>query len=105
MEKTIQLDQRETQAAQAIDQEMTQAWAQIGMFSEQLAEARKLRDQATEKQRSLIRQALSVRGIDRFDSARPGGQLGTLTVTIPDEITTGTSTQFNGLSQPDLTQQ
>jgi hypothetical protein len=86
MEKTIQLDQREIQAAQGIDQELTQAWAQVGMFSEQLDQARKLRDQAVEKQRGLIRQALTARGIERFENARPGQQMGTLLVVVPDEL-------------------
>jgi hypothetical protein len=85
MEKTIQLDQREIQAAQGIDQELTQAWAQIGMFSEQLDQARKARDQATEKQRGLIRQALAAHGIERFENARPGAQMGTILVVVPDE--------------------
>jgi hypothetical protein len=85
MEKTIQLDQREIQAAQGIDQELTQAWAQVGMFSEQLDQARKLRDQAVEKQRGLIRQALVTRGIERFENARPGAQMGTILVVVPDD--------------------
>lgn len=105
MEKTIQLDQRETQAAQTIDQETTQAWAQIGMFTEQLDQARKMRDAAIEKQRGLIRQALAARGIDRFDSARPGAQVGTLTVVIPDEPAAGSPAPvLNGIPQPVLQQ-
>jgi hypothetical protein len=56
------------------------------MFSEQLEGARKLRDQAVEKQRGLIRQALTARGIERFENARPGQQMGTILVVVPDEL-------------------
>jgi hypothetical protein len=101
MEKTIQLDQREIQNAQSIDQELTQAWAQVGMFSEQLDQARKGRDQAVEKQRGLIRQALVARGIERFDNARPGAQMGTIVVVVPDDVPTLVA-KPNGLPQIEL---
>lgn len=101
MEKTIHLDQAVMQTAQGIDQELTQAWAQIGMFSEQLEQARKLRDQAIEKQRGLMRQALATRGIDRFDNARPGMQPGTITVSVPDMPEVIPPQKPNGLVQPE----
>lgn len=85
MEKTIQLDQRELQQAQAIDQELMQAWAQIGVLSEQQKQAEKNRDKAIEKQKDLMQQALLARGIERHMGARPGTQAGTLIVILPDE--------------------
>ena len=100
MEKTIQLDQREMQTAREVDQEVTLAWAQIGMFSEQLEQARKLRDAGIEKQKSLIKQALATRGIDNFEGARPGMQAGTVVVVLPDPVESSAQ-KVNGAAQLD----
>lgn len=70
MEKTIQLDQKEIQAHSEITRELTLAWAQIGVMMEQLDQARRARDQLIEKQRALIKQAVTDRGINKFENAR-----------------------------------
>jgi hypothetical protein len=82
MEKTYQLDQREAGLFQAADQERTQALAVVGALSLDMEQARKNLDTAAERQRMLIRQALSTRGVERYDNAR--AQNGALIVSLPD---------------------
>lgn len=84
MEKTIQLDSKESAMVAAIDQERTNALAQVGALSLDMEQARKNLDSAAERQRSFIRQALAIRGIDRFDNARV--QNGALHVSMPEEM-------------------
>ena len=82
MEKSFQLDPKETALLGQLDQERTQALAMIGALSLDMEQARKNLDNAAERQRGFIRQAMSNRGIDRFDNARV--QNGALLVTLPD---------------------
>jgi hypothetical protein len=82
MEKTFQLDQRETAMQQQLDQERTQALAAIGALSLDMRTAEKNLDAAAERQRSFLRQAVMNRGLERYDSARAAN--GTLIVTIAD---------------------
>jgi hypothetical protein len=82
MEKSYQLDQKEMNLLQPLDQERTNALATIGALSLDMETARKNLDTAAERQRAFIRQALINRGVDRFDNARI--QNGALLVTIPD---------------------
>lgn len=83
MEKSFELEQRETALLGQLDQDRTQALAMIGALSLDMEQARKNLDTAAERQRAFIRQALIARGIDRYDNAR--AQNGTLFVTVPDE--------------------
>ena len=79
MEKTYQLDQKELNALAVIDQEKTQALAMIGGLSLDMEQARKNLELAIERQKSIVRQALSARGVERYENAR--AQNGTLFVT------------------------
>jgi hypothetical protein len=83
MEKTFPLDQREAALLQQLDQERTQALAMVGALSLDMEQARKTLDTAAERQRGFIRQALSSRGIDRYENARTAN--GILLVTLPDQ--------------------
>lgn len=82
MEKTFQLDQRESAMLQSLDQERTQALAAIGALSLDMETARKNLDVAQQKQQSFLRQAVMTRGVDRFENARM--QNGALVVALPD---------------------
>jgi hypothetical protein len=82
MEKTYQLDQREMGLFQQADQERTQALAVVGALSLDMETARKNLDTAAERQRMLIRQALSTRNVERYDNARVAN--GALFVSLPD---------------------
>lgn len=82
MEKTYQLDQREMATFQQADQERTQALAVVGALSIDMETARKNLDSTQERQRMLIRQALSTRNVERYDNARV--QNGNLFVSMPD---------------------
>jgi hypothetical protein len=84
MEKTFTLDQKETAMLAQVDQERTQALAMVGALSLDMEQARKNLDTAAERQRSFIRQALSTRGVDRYENARAAN--GALIVTMPDEV-------------------
>ena len=82
MEKTYQLDQREAALFGQADQERTQALAVVGALSLDMETARKNLDTAAERQRMLIRQALSTRNVERYENARV--QNGSLFVSLPD---------------------
>lgn len=82
MEKTYQLDQREAALFGQADQERTQALAVVGALSLDMETARKNLDTAAERQRMLIRQALSTRGVERYENARV--QNGSLFVSMSD---------------------
>ena len=84
MEKTFQLDQKEVAALQQADQERTVALAQVGALSLDMETARKNLDAAQERQKFFIRQAVTARGIERFNAARQ--QDATLIVSLPDEM-------------------
>lgn len=83
MEKTYQLDQRETMLLGQLDQERTQALAVVGALSLDMETARKNLDAAAERQRGFIKQAVVARGIDRYENARAAN--GQLFVSLPDE--------------------
>jgi hypothetical protein len=83
MEKTYQLDQREAVMLNQLDQERTQVLAVIGALSLDMEQARKNLDTVAERQRAFIRQALSIRDVDRYENAKTAN--GTLIVTLPDE--------------------
>jgi hypothetical protein len=83
MEKTFQLDHREAAHLQQLDQERTQALAQVGALSLDMETARKNLDAVGERQRAFLRQAVIARGVDRFENARALN--GALFVTLPDE--------------------
>jgi uncharacterized membrane protein len=85
MEKSYQLDQKEMNQLQPLDQERTNALAMIGALSLDMEQARKNLETASERQRAFIRQALSARGVERYDNARL--QNGALSVTLPDNPT------------------
>ena len=82
MEKSYQLDQREAALLGQMDQERTQALAAVGALSLDMEQARKNLDVVAERQRSFLRQALSQRGIDRYENARMVN--GALVVAMPD---------------------
>jgi hypothetical protein len=82
MEKTFQLDQKETGLLAQLDQERTQALAAVGALSLDMEQARKNLDSAAERQRGFIRQCLSSRGVEQFQNARM--QNGALVVTMPE---------------------
>jgi len=82
MERTFQIDQREAQQLQQMDQERMQALAAIGALSLDMEAARKNLDAVAERQRAFVRQACDKRGLDKYDGARM--QNGTLFVTVPD---------------------
>jgi hypothetical protein len=84
MEKTYNLDQKENAMLMQIDQERTQALAAVGALSLDMEQARKNLDNAAERQRSFIRQALSTRGVEQFQNAR--AQNGALIVTLPEPM-------------------
>lgn len=83
MEKVYHLDQKETAMLAQVDQERTNALAMVGALSLDMEQARKTLDSAAERQRSFIRQALSSRGVERYDNAR--AQNGALIVTTAEE--------------------
>jgi len=83
MEKSFQLDARETAALQQLDQERTNALAAVGALSLDMEQARKNLDTAAERQRAFIRQALMSRNIDAYDNART--QNGMLVVTLAEK--------------------
>lgn len=82
MEKTYQLDQRESAMLNSLDQERTQALAAVGALSLDMETARKNLDAAQQKQQAFLRQAVMTRGVDRFENARM--QNGALVVSLPD---------------------
>ena len=82
MEKSYQLDQRVAALLGQMDQERTQALAAVGALSLDMEQARKNLDVVAERQRSFLRQALSQRGIDRYENARVAN--GSLVVSTPD---------------------
>jgi hypothetical protein len=84
MEKTITLDPKEQAMLAQVDQERTQALAMVGALSLDMEQARKNLDTVAERQRSFIRQALTSRGVERYENAR--AQNGALIVTMPDEM-------------------
>lgn len=84
MEKSFPLDQKEAVLLSQLDQERTQALAQVGALSLDMEQARKNLDVAAERQRSFIRQALVARGVERFQNARV--QEGALIVTMPEAL-------------------
>jgi hypothetical protein len=82
MEKIIQLDPRELQQVQGIEQQRIQALAQIGLCTTadkqnkaNMAAAERSLEASEETHRNFMRQALVARGIERYESARavPGG--------------------------------
>jgi len=83
MEKQFNLDQRETALLEQLDKERQQALAMVGALSLDMEQARKQLDTAAERQRAFIRQALTTRGIDRYENARAQGNV--LMVSLPDE--------------------
>jgi hypothetical protein len=89
MEKTYTLDQRETALLQQVDQERMNALSVIGALSLDMEVARKNLDNAAERQRSFIRQALSTRGVERYENARAAN--GALVVTMPDGMAVPTA--------------
>lgn len=82
MEKTFQLEQKELAMIGQADQERTQALAHVGALSLDMEQARKNLDAASERQRSIIRQVVANRGIERFESARV--QNGAMVVIVPE---------------------
>jgi hypothetical protein len=84
MEQTFKLDPKEQAMLTQVDQERTQALAMVGALSLDMEQARKNLDSAAERQRSFIRQALTSRGVERYENAR--AQNGALIVTMPDEM-------------------
>jgi hypothetical protein len=86
MEKQYTLEQKEQAMLAGIDQERTNALAMVGALSLDMEQARKNLDNAAERQRAFLRQALANRGVERFDNARV--QNGALLVTVPDEMPT-----------------
>jgi hypothetical protein len=91
MEKIIQLDPRELQQVQGIEQQRIQALAQIGLCvtaekqnDTNMIAAERALEIADETHRGFMRQALVARGIERYDSARavPGG----IAVAVPDVV-------------------
>jgi|SRR5215831_5773631 len=85
MEKSFQLDQKEAVLLGQLDQERTQALAMVGALSLDMEQARKNLDSAADRQRSFIRQALTNRGIERYENARAAN--GALIITLPDQPT------------------
>jgi len=83
MEKTFQLNDKEQAALAGVDQERTQALAMVGALSLDMEQARKNLDAAAERQKAFIRQAVTSRGVERFENARV--QNAALIVSIPDE--------------------
>ena len=90
MEKTFELDQKEAGYLAQVDQERTQALAMVGALSLDMEAARKNLDTAAERQRSFIRQALSTRGVERYENARAAN--GSIIVTMPEGMPTFGST-------------
>lgn len=84
MEKTFQLDQKESGLLAQLDQERTQALAAVGALSLDMEQARKNLDSAAERQRGFIRQCLSTRGVEQFQNARLNN--GALVVTMPEAM-------------------
>jgi hypothetical protein len=87
MEKVFQLEQKEAALLGQLDQERTQTLAVVGALSLDMEQAKKNLDAAAERQRAFIRQALSNRGVERYENARAAN--GSLIVTIPDEVISG----------------
>jgi hypothetical protein len=83
MEKTYQLDQRETQQLQQMEQERTQALAAIGALSLDMETAKKNLENTQSKQRAFLERAVMMRNIDQYTSARM--QNGALVVSLPDQ--------------------
>src|SRR5215831_19224143 len=82
MEKSFQVDQREAQQLQQMDQDRVQALAAVGALSLDMEAARKNLDAVAERQRAFLRAACDKRGLERYEGARI--QNGTLYVNVPD---------------------
>lgn len=82
MEKTYQLDQKETGQFAQLDQERTNALANVGALSLDMEQARKNLDSAMERQRAFLRHALNARGVEEYLNARMAN--GAIVVTVAD---------------------
>lgn len=71
MEKTIKWESNEAFQMQQVEQQKTQVLAQIGALMMDLENAKKNLESVNEKHKSAIQQALIMRGISQFNSARP----------------------------------
>jgi hypothetical protein len=104
MEKTFQLDARETAQMRALESERTQALAVVGALSLDMENARKNLEAFQERQRGFIRQMLFARDVANYENARL--QQGQLVVTIPDLVMMPPPesdlrvTRTNGLDSP-----
>jgi hypothetical protein len=113
MEKIVQLDQRELQQTQVIEQQRVQALANIGLITinekdlkAQMVAAEKALEASNESHRAFMRQVLVERGITRYDTVRavPGG----LSVGIPDAVepppapASSPEQKVNGAAQPEV---
>ena len=101
MEKVFQLEQKEAALLGQLDQERTQTLAVVGALSLDMEQAKKNLDAAAERQRAFIRQALSNRGVERYENARAAN--GSLIVTLPDappEFTAPAPRTAAGLNGP-----
>lgn len=89
MEKTIKWEGAEISQMQSIEQERTQVLAQIGALMMDLENAKKNLETVNGKHKSLIQQALTSRGINQFESARP--VQGGISITVSEQVVNGGS--------------
>jgi hypothetical protein len=101
MEKTYSLDQKEGALLGQMDGERTQALATIGALSLDMEQARKNLDSVIDRQRAFIRNALTNRGVERYENARlQGGALIVTLADLPPAEAPGVDARPNGVARP-----
>lgn len=96
MEKTIPLDQREQQMAQALSQRRLQALAQLAELQIQVRQAEKVLDIANEVQGYFLQQALAAHGVTRYDGPLKVAP-DSIIVNVPDEAPAAAPAKPNGM--------
>ena len=84
MEKSFQLEPREMQNLQALETERKEVLAQIGALSLDMEAAKKKLAGSMEAQKHFLRNALSNRGLDNFQTAKLVGN--EIIVTLSEDM-------------------
>jgi hypothetical protein len=84
MEKSIAFSPIETALFQQMEQERTNALAQIGALMMDLETAKKNLEMANERRNTFVKQIIAGNGINQFESVRPSRE--GLVVSIPEPM-------------------
>lgn len=85
MEKSVPLNQAETQLVQQFDQERTNALAMYGALTMDIKNAEKQVEAAMEKQRAFLRSTLITKGYTQYDNARLVNNNTEIVISVPDQ--------------------